>query len=250
MKKDIVILKNIFYNINVMYMKEFSRFINLIGEEKFELLQQKTILIIGLGGVGGYCVETLARSGFNHLILVDFDKIDITNINRQIIALHDNIDCLKSEEFKKRINLINPDCKVDIINEYINENNIDLLFLNKIDYIVDACDTINTKKLIIKEASKRNIKLISVMGMGNKIDPTKIIITELSKTSYDPIAKILRKYVREEKINNKIMVISSNEEVKVRDKTIFSNSYVPPVAGLYCTFYIINDIINNEGMVG
>ena len=226
---------------------KFTRTINLIGEDNFNKLKDKHILILGLGGVGGYSLEAIVRSGINNMTIVDFDKVDITNINRQIIANIYNIGEYKTEEWYKRIKSINPDCDIKIINEKIDLDNIELLFKDNIDYIIDACDTIIVKKQLIIECINRNIKLISCMGMGNKLDPSKIEITSLDKTNNDKIAKILRKFVKDNKINKRIMVVSSTEEVIKNDsKTINSISYVPSVAGLLLASYIINDILNNK----
>lgn len=221
----------------------FDRFELLIGDN-FKHIKNKTILVIGLGGVGGYAIETLVRSGIEKIILVDNDIIDISNINRQIIATTKNIGNLKTDEWKKRIKNINPNCQVDIINEFIDKNNINLLFNKKIDYIVDACDTIETKFLIIKECLNRNIKLISSMGTGNKLDASKLKILDIRKTSYDRVAKKLRKMIKDNKINKKIFVVCSDEIGYTKiNKCIPSNSYVPATAGLLCTNYIINDIL-------
>ena len=218
-----------------------------IKKSNIEKLKNTTILVIGLGGVGGYTVESLARSGIGHLILVDRDIVDITNINRQLIALHSTIGKDKVDIFKKRINDINPNIKVTIVKENILKDNIDMLFKEKIDYLVDACDTMETKECIISECYKHHIKLISSMGMGNKLDPTKLEIADISKTSYDPIAKKLRKYLKEEKINMKIPVVYSKEiPIKTNSNTISSNAFGPSIAGLLITSYIINDIIDME----
>lgn len=214
-----------------------------IGKEKINNIKNKTVLIIGLGGVGGYALESIVRSGVENLIIVDSDIIEETNLNRQLISLYSNIGKYKVDEFEKRIKDINPKAKITKINKFITEKNIDILFNENIDYIVDACDTIKTKEQIIRECIKRNIKLISCMGMGRKIDPTKIQITDIRKTSYDPIAKAIRKMVKDEKIKEKIIVISSTEQPLESKKHISSNSFVPGVAGLMCASYVINDII-------
>ena len=227
-------------------MNEFSRIESLIGIDKLNLIKSKTILVIGLGGVGGYSVETLVRCGIENIIIVDYDKVDITNINRQIIALHSTLNKNKTEVFLSRTKDINPRCNVKIINELIDTNNIDLLFENNIDYIIDACDTIETKKLLIKKSIEKNIKLISCMGTAKKVDPTRLKITTLDKTSYDKIAKILRVWAKDENINKKIMVVSSDEEMMdVKSKDLASMSFVPNVAGILCAKYIIDDIIKN-----
>ena len=221
----------------------FDRTIKLIGEDNFNKIKEKTVAVIGLGGVGGYAVESLIRGGIHNIILVDFDNIDITNLNRQIIATKNNINKLKTEEFKKRILEINDKVNITIINEFLNKDNIHILSKYKIDYIIDACDTITTKELLINYSIKNNIKIISSMGMGNKQHPELLEITDIRKTSYDPIAKKLRKYINDNKIKEKIYVVYSKEKPIIKDKIIASNSYVPACAGLLCTSYVINDIL-------
>lgn len=216
----------------------------MIGNENIEKIKNTTVLVIGLGGVGGYAVEGLVRSGIGKLIIVDYDKIDISNINRQIISLNSNIGQYKTIAFEKRIKEINPNCTVEIINKKINEENICELFNEKIDYVVDACDTVIVKKMLIKICLEKNIKSISSMGMGNKLNPEKIRIMDIRKTSYDPLAKTLRKYIKDLKTNKKIMVVCSDEKPILKDsKIISSNSFVPSIAGLMCASYVINDII-------
>lgn len=224
---------------------QFIRFQKQIGETNFNKIQDLTILIIGLGGVGGYALESLVRSGINHLIIIDHDKIDITNLNRQIISNHDNIGHSKAKEWLKRINTINPNCKVTVIEEFINKDNINILDDYQIDYLVDACDSLFTKLLLIKYCQSNSIKLISSMGTGNKLNPEQLTITKLSKTKYDPIAKKLRKYIKDNRLKD-IMVVSSSEQPISNDAPfITSNAFVPATAGLLITNYIINDIIRH-----
>lgn len=216
----------------------------LVGKENIEKIQNKKIIIIGIGGVGGYALESLVRSGILDITIVDYDKIDVTNLNRQILALNSNIGEYKVDVAKKRIEDINPNCKVITINKKLTEDNLKELNLENYDYVVDACDTIPVKKEIIRICIKNNIKFILCMGTGNKLDPSKLEIKDIRKTSYDPIAKIIRKMVKDEKINKKIPVICSEEvPVKTNSKIIASNSFVPATAGLLCTSYIINDIL-------
>ena len=226
-------------------MNEFSRCEILIGKEKLELIKTKTVLVIGLGGVGGYAIESLVRNGIENIILCDYDRIDITNINRQVIALHSTIGEDKTKVFLNRIKDINPNCRVKIINEFIDKDNINNIFMENIDYVIDACDTIETKKEIIKICLDKNIKFISCMGTAKKLDPTRLKITDLRNTNYDKIAKILRKWVKDEKIKGKINVVSSSEEViKTSDnKKLGSMSFVPNTAGILCAKYVIDDII-------
>lgn len=223
----------------------FEREIKLIGEDNFNKIKEKTVAVVGIGGVGGYSVESLVRAGIENIILVDYDIVDITNLNRQIIATQENIGQKKVEVTKERIKNINPNCNVTIIDMKLDENNYIELFKYNFDYLIDACDTVKVKEKLILECSRRKIKQISCMGTGNKLNPELLSITEIRKTSYDPLAKKLRKFVNENKINSKVMVVCSKEQPKKTGKTIASISYVPSVAGLLCTSYVINDIINN-----
>ena len=222
---------------------EFEREELLIGE-KINILKNKTILVLGLGGVGGYVTESLARCGIGNLILVDYDKVDITNINRQIIATHSNIGKLKTKCFKERIADINKYCKVTILNIFYGEDNKEVLFDNKIDYVIDCCDSLNSKKILIEECFKRNIPIISSMGTGNKFHPEKFLITKLKKTEYDPLAKKLRYLLKDQKELLEVDVLYSTEKPRPYKGKIGSISYVPSVAGLLLTSYVINKFID------
>lgn len=223
-------------------MRKFERLEKLITKEKTDLLKNKSVLVLGCGGVGGYVIESLARSGIGKLIIVDGDIVDETNINRQVIALESTIGQKKVEVFKKRLKDINKDIEVITISKFIDDTNINELFEYDIDYFVDACDTINTKKLVIRNCIDKNINLISSMGTGNRMDPSKLEITTLDKTQNDPIARILRRYVKDEHINKRIRVLCSTEVPKKVDG-VGSNSFVPCSAGLLITSYIIRDLI-------
>lgn len=224
----------------------FNRLELIIGN-KIELIKNKTVLIIGLGGVGGYALESIVRSGIGKVIIVDYDVVDKTNLNRQIISLNSNIGLKKVDVAYERIKEINEDCEVIKIDERITETNIDILFKEEVDYVIDACDTVETKKDLIRQCLKRKIKFISSMGTGNKLDPTKLEIIDIRKTNYDPLAKKMRKMVKDERIKDKIMVVSSTEQpIKTNTKTIGSTSFVPAVAGLLCASYVINDIIGDK----
>ena len=228
-------------------MEEFERIKKIITEEDFKCLENTKILIIGIGGVGGYALETIIRSGIRNITIVDADKIDISNFNRQIIATSKTIGMDKCTAYKKRAEEINPKVKIKVISEFILENNISKLFNTKYDYIIDACDTISTKIALIKMASEKNIKIISCMGVGNKFDPTKLSITKLSKTSYDPVAKAMRKILKEQNINQDIFVVSSTEKpVITKDRIPGSMVMVPAVAGIYCASFVINNILNKS----
>lgn len=227
-------------------MNQFSRIELLLGE-KFSMLKDKTILIIGLGGVGGTALECLVRSGIERFILVDFDDIDTSNLNRQIVSCMKNIGNKKVDEWEKRIASINEKAQIIKIKEFIDDSNIDKLFERKIDYVIDACDTINTKKLIIKKCLDKNIKFISCMGTGKKFHPGFLNICDLRKTSYDPIAKKLRKMLKDENIKGKIPVVYSKEEPKkIRGSVVASSIFVPSTAGILCANYIFNLIVGEE----
>ena len=226
---------------------KFSRLEKIIGIDNLNEINNKCVLVLGCGGVGGYVVESLVRSGIGRLILVDYDTVDISNINRQIIALDSTIGHLKVDVFEERIKDINNDCEVIKISNFINDDNFLDLFNYKIDFFVDACDTISTKKCVIRECLKRNINFISCMGTGNKFDTSKLEIVDIRDTLNDPLARIIRKFVKDEKIKKKVMVLASTElPVKTKDKIPGSTSFVPPAAGLMIASYIIRNIIGKK----
>lgn len=224
-------------------INQFQRLISLIGEEKFKLLSNKKILVVGLGGVGGYVVESLSRSGVTNIAIVDFDTIDITNLNRQIIALHSTIGKKKVDVLEERIKDINPLCNVEKYDLFLDEENKDIVLENDFDFIIDCCDSIKTKKLLIDYATKYDIDFISSMGTANKMDPTKLEIVDIKKTYNDPLARIIRKYVKDKKITKKIMVLSSSEVPQKNGSILASNSFVPSTAGLIISSYVIKMLI-------
>lgn len=224
----------------------FDRLIRIIGEDNLNKLNSKRVLVLGLGGVGGLATETLIRNGITNIIIVDNDKIDITNKNRQIIALDSNINVLKVDAFEKRIKDINNETNVIKISEFIDENNIDLLFKYNPDYIIDACDSVNTKVSLIKECLNRNIKFISCMGMGKKMDISKLKVMDIKKTNYDKLAKVIRKRLKDENIVGKVTVLSSDENVINTKEVIGSYSPVTMSAGIYLADYIIKEIIKEN----
>ncbi len=228
-------------------LPKLVRLEKIIGRDNISILGSKSVLVLGLGGVGGYVVESLVRSGIGKLIIVDFDTIDISNINRQIIALDSTIGNLKVDAMEKRILDINPKCNIIKISEFISADNINLLFDYNFDYLIDACDTVSTKKAVIKECLTRNIPFISSMGTGNKLDPSKLEIVDIRKTINDPLARIFRKFVKDEKISKKVMVLSSTElPVKTADRTPGSTAFVPSSAGLLIGSHVVRDILKNN----
>lgn len=211
-------------------------------DNKIDLIKDKTILIIGLGGVGSYCLETLARTYFEKIIIVDGDKIDISNLNRQLMTNIDNIGLYKTDVFEDRIKKINPECEIIKISEFITKDNLNLLFKENIDYVIDCCDTIETKFELIKYCLQNKIKFISSMGMANRLDSSKIELTDLSKTCYDPLAKKLRYLIKKENIKGKIPVVCS-KECPLKQNKLGSIAHVVATAGLLCTNHVINDIL-------
>lgn len=226
-----------------MNTNRFSRFEKIIGSS-LEELKNKSVLILGCGGVGGYVCEALARSGIGTLILIDYDVVDETNINRQIIALESTIGMKKVDVLEKRVKDINPDCVVIKKDLLVSADNIEELFSIKIDYFVDACDMVSVKKEVIKKCLFHHVPFISSMGTGNKMDPSQLEIVDIRKTVNDPLARILRKFVKDEKISKKVMVLSSRElPIKTHDRVPGSTAFVPSSAGLLIASYIIREFI-------
>lgn len=220
----------------------FERLITLIGEDNVNKLKKVNVLIVGLGGVGGYALETLVRSGIYNLTIVDGDIVELSNLNRQIISKRDVIGRPKALVAQARTLEINPDVNLKVINQFIREDNFSLLNIDSFDYVIDACDDLNLKMLLIKNADK--YKLISSMGTANKMDITRFKITTIDKTSYDPLAKIIRKKIKEEKIRTKFKVVSSDEKIMKNGTKLGTIAYMPAISGLLCASYVINDIIN------
>ena len=220
----------------------FERLITLIGEDNVNKLKKANVLIVGLGGVGGYALEALVRSGIHNLTIVDGDVVELSNLNRQIISKRDVVGSPKALVAQTRALEINPDINLRVINEFITEDNFSLLKIDEYDYVIDACDDLNLKMLLIKNADK--YKLISSMGTANKMDMTRFKITTIDKTSYDPIAKIIRKKIKDENVRTKFKVVSSDEKVMKNGTKLGTIAYMPAVSGLLCASYVINDIIN------
>ncbi|MBR4110241.1 MAG: tRNA threonylcarbamoyladenosine dehydratase [Clostridia bacterium] len=230
-------------------MEQFSRTEMLIGKGKVDVLKSKTVLIFGIGGVGSYVAESLARCGIDTLILVDSDVVSLSNINRQIIALHSTVGKAKVEVMKERILDINPNANVICYQEFVSPENVDKFLTNEVDYVIDAIDTVKSKIAIIEKAKALDIPIISSMGTGNKLDPLKFKITDISKTSVCPLAKVIRKELKEKGIK-KVKVLYSEEiptkvsndasEGKVVPASI---AFVPSVAGLAISGEVVRDLI-------
>lgn len=229
-------------------MNQFSRSELLLGREVMANLSRMKILIFGIGGVGSYVCEALVRSGVKNFVLVDSDKISLTNVNRQIHATLKTVGRSKVEVMKERMLEINPECNITIFEEFYLPDNHSNIINDDIDYIVDAIDTISAKIDIIVEAKKKNIPIISAMGAGNKLDPTRFEVTDIYKTSVCPLAKVMRRELKKREITS-LKVVYSKEEphlVKNEDgkKPIpGSSSFVPPIVGLIIAGEVIKDLI-------
>lgn len=222
-----------------------ERMEGLISKEEIETLKTKKIILFGLGGVGSYVAEILVRSGINNLTIVDFDKVDISNINRQLIALHSTIDKLKTKVMEARLLDINNELNLKALALKVDENNIKEFHLEEFDYVIDAIDDVKAKLAIIVESKKYARKIISSMGTGNKLDPTKFKITDISKTEMCPLARVMRKKLKELNIS-KVNVLFSTEEISenIKDKSYpRSVAFVPSVAGILIARFVILDLL-------
>lgn len=226
-------------------MEFLSRTERMIPKEDLEKLKNKSILVFGLGGVGGACVESLVRAGIGKVGLVDGDEYEITNVNRQIFATMKTLGMRKVDACEERLLDINPDLKIKIYDLFISDENINEIDFENYDYIVDAIDTITSKLLIIKEAYDKNIKIISAMGAGNRLDPTKFQVMNIEKTQNDPVAKIMRKKLKEMRIKKLKVVCSTELPIKTGDRTPGSISFVPPVCGMALASHVIRDILKS-----
>lgn len=218
----------------------------LLGNEALEILKNKTVLVVGIGGVGSFCVEALARTGIGHLILVDKDKVESSNINRQLLATTETIDQVKVIVMKKRIQTLNPECKVDMYDCFYDCSMDEKIFSQKIDFVIDCIDSIKSKQDLAMACIQRDIPFLSSMGTARRLDPSKLEIMELEKTSYDPIAKRMRNWKRKNKIRNKIWVVCSTEPPKPVEagKPLPSMIFVPASAGLLLASECMKKLIN------
>lgn len=259
--------KNIRFERKVKFMLgRFSRLKLLVGEEAIEKLSCAKVCVFGVGGVGGYVVEALARSGVGNIVIVDDDKVALTNINRQIIATDETIGLDKVEVARKRILSINPDCNVEAIKCFYLPENKDQFDFSKYSYVVDCVDTVSAKLSIIVEAKANNIPVISAMGAGNKLNPQDLMVSDIFKTEVDPLARVMRQELKKRGIK-KLKVVYSKEkplEPIMDDETKAelaaegavdtrtgkpkrsipgSTAFVPPVMGLIMASEIIKDLI-------
>ena len=225
-------------------LNQFSRSQLLLGEDSMRKLSDAKVAIFGIGGVGGYTAEALARTGIGSFVLIDDDKVCLTNINRQIIATRDNIGQPKVEAMAERIRSINPECRVKGFQMFfLPGETSDSMDFSGYDYVVDAVDTVAAKLEIIEKAKAAGVPVISSMGTGNKLDPTLFRIADISKTSVCPLAKVIRKELRNRGIRDVKVLFSTEEPVRTGVRTPASISFVPSVAGLIIGGEVIKDII-------
>ena len=227
----------------------FSRAELLLGEEALEKLRSARVALFGIGGVGSFAAEALARGGVGHITLVDGDTVSITNINRQLIALHSTVGKEKTAVMAERIADISPETEVETYPVVYGAENRDLLDFSIYDYVIDAIDTVTSKLILIEEAKKAGVPVISCMGTGNKFHPERFEVTDISKTSVCPLAKVMRKELKVRGIKNVKVVYSKEEPQKPAASTETgkrqipgSLSFVPPVAGLLLAGEVIRHI--------
>ena len=251
------------FGVIVCMLHQFSRNELAIGKQGLDILKNSTVAILGVGGVGSFSVEALARSGVGRLVLVDKDTIDITNVNRQLPALLSTVGQPKVDVMKQRIVDINPECEVIALKMFYTEETYEEFFSYGLDFVIDASDTISYKIHLMKECLKRNIPIISSMGAANKMDPTRFQIADISKTHTDPIAKVIRTRLRKEGIRKGIPVVFSdespiviredvrkvvgNDEAEIRKAKMppSSNAFVPSVAGLIMASYVARQLLKD-----
>ena len=233
-------------------MKDFTMRTGLIvGDEGINKLKNSNVIVFGVGGVGSFATEALVRVGVGNITIVDFDDVDVTNINRQLPALHSTIGKLKVEVMKERLLDINPELNIRTVAKKYNKETTDEILIENYDYVIDAIDMVTSKILLVEECNKKGLTLISSMGMGNKLDPTKIVVTDIHKTHTCPLAKVMRKELKDRRIK-KLKVVYSEEQPKELKKKIMngrkvtpgSTSFVPSVGGLTIASVVVNDLIN------
>lgn len=243
-------------------LHQFSRTELAIGPEGLDVMRKSTVAVLGIGGVGSIAAEALVRTGVGRVIMVDKDVVDVTNINRQIHALTTTVGQPKAELMRDRVKLINPDCDAIALRMFYTEETYEKFFEYPLDYVLDASDTVTYKIHLIKECLKRKIPIISSMGAANKMDPTQFRVADISQTSVDPLARVIRQKLRKDGIKKGVKVVFSTEEpVKPREDVTqrivpenapdirkaqqppASNSFVPPVAGLIMVSVVVRDLL-------
>ena len=222
----------------------FTRTEMMLGTEAVEKLKAAHVAVFGVGGVGGFTVEALCRAGVGKISLIDSDRVAVSNINRQIIATHSTVGMYKTEAMRDRIRDINPECEVVIYNQFYSEETP--VSLDGVDYVADCIDSVKSKLHLICEAKGAGVSVISSMGAGNKLDPTRFTVEDISKTHTDPLAKVIRTELRKRGINHLKVVFSDEPPINPSgERTPGSISFVPSVVGLISAGEIIKDIIKS-----
>ncbi|WP_313995947.1 tRNA threonylcarbamoyladenosine dehydratase [uncultured Paenibacillus sp.] len=248
-------------------LHQFSRTELAIGPEGLGVMKRSTVAVLGIGGVGSIAADALARTGIGRILLIDKDVVDITNVNRQVIALTTTVGQPKADLMRERIKLINPDCDVVSLRMFYTEETYEKLFEYELDYVIDASDTISYKVHLIKQCLKRRIPVISSMGAANKMDPTKFVVADISKTHTDPLARVVRTKLRKDGIRSGVKVVFSTEapmkpredvtqrivpenapEIRKAQQPPASNAFVPPVAGLIMVSVVVRDLLAGGGV--
>ncbi len=223
----------------------FTRFTDMLSTEQVEKLFSAHVIVFGLGGVGGAVAHMLVRSGISNLTIVDFDKIDATNVNRQFVANVANIGELKTTEMAKQLKNINPDINLTVHNLKLDANTIKDIDFDAIDYIVDCIDDVRAKKLLIKKAKEKNIPILCAMGAGNRYNEIpQFEIADISKTSYDKLAKVMRKFCETEHIKHVNVCYTKQKPIKFDCKNILSVVYYPVNMATVMTAKVINDVVS------
>ena len=223
--------------------EEFCRTSLLIGEDGIEKLNKSKVAVFGVGGVGGYVVEALVRAGVGKIDVIDNDIINLSNLNRQIVALYSTLGKFKVDVIKERALDINPEAEIGTYKIFFDNSTQEQFDFSKYDYVIDAIDSVKSKLLLIECCKKANIPIISSMGTGNKLDPSKFEVTDISKTSVCPLARVMRIELKKRGIKKLNVLYSKEIPVKNGQRTPSSISFVPPVAGLIIAGKVVNDLI-------
>ena len=222
----------------------------IVGEDGLDKLKNANVIVFGVGGVGSFACEAIVRAGVGNITIVDFDDVDITNINRQIPALHSTVGRYKVEVMKERLLDINPDLNIKAIKKLYNVETSDEILTEDYDYVIDAIDMVTSKIKLIETCKEKGLNIISSMGMGNKLDPTKIVVTDIHKTHTCPLAKVMRKELKDRRIK-KLKVVYSEEQPQELKKKVMNGrkvtpgsvSFVPSVGGLTIASVVVNDLL-------
>ena len=233
-------------------LNQFSRLELLLGKEALDKLAAKNVLVFGLGGVGGNVCDALVRSGIKNITIVDNDKVSVTNINRQLIANMNTVGKYKTDVMEEHLLSINPKVNVTKMNLFFLPENKEEIDFSKYNYVVDAIDTVSSKIEIIKICKSLQIPVISALGCGNKLDPTMLEVSDLAKTSYDPLAKVLRRELKKYGITHLKVIYSKEQPIELKgeieeenDKKRIpgSSAFVPPVAGIIIASEVVKDLL-------